>query len=199
MLKTHLVLALLWILFGVLHSVLAGLGVKNRFANAFPQWARHYRLLYTVFAFFSLGLTVGYQLTLASPFVFRPRLFSTVVGAIVGGGGLLLMAVCIKKYFLSLSGLKSLFEQRPAHRLMITGIHRFVRHPLYLGTFAAIWGAFLVYPLLSLLLSNFFITAYTLIGIGFEEKKLLAEFGTGYKTYQQAVPKLIPALRRKPV
>jgi protein-S-isoprenylcysteine O-methyltransferase Ste14 len=80
---------------------------------------------------------------------------------------------------------------------MIGGIHRYVRHPLYLGTFLAIWGGFLMYPVLSLFVSNIVITLYTLIGIRFEEKKLVQEFGPAYEKYKEQVPKLIPALKRK--
>lgn len=199
MLKTHLLLAFLWILFGVLHSVLAGLGVKKHFAIAFPKTFPYYRLLYTLFAFLTFGLVVWYQLKLASPFLFQRHLFTNAIGVIIAATGLVIMSICIKKYFLSLSGLKSLFQERPVHQLMVRGIHRYVRHPLYLGTFLAIWGAFLVYPLLSLLISNLAITLYTLIGISFEEKKLIAEFGAAYKTYQQTVPKLLPLQRQKPI
>src|SRR6476646_8394781 len=199
MLKGHVILALLWILFGVLHSVLAALVMKQRFAKVFPQGLKYYRLLYTVFAFLTFGLVVWYQMLLPSPLLYVSHLFTTALGGIVALVGLCIMVICIKKYFLSLSGLKSLFQQRPTHQLMISGIHRYVRHPLYLGTFLAIWGSFIIFPVLSLFISNFLITAYTLIGISFEEKKLITEFGTAYKTYQQTVPKLVPAFSRKPI
>lgn len=193
----HLTLAFLWIFFGVLHSVFASLAVKQRVAAAMPKQARHYRLAYTLFAFLTFAIVVWYQLNVRSPFLFRPQLFTKVIGGAVAFVGLLIMSICIKKYFISLSGLKSLFEERPTAQLMIGGIHRFVRHPLYLGTFLAIWGAALFYPVVSFFIANFFITAYTLLGISLEEKKLIAEFGTAYKTYQQTVPKLIPAFGRK--
>lgn len=199
MLNAHLALAFLWILFGVLHSVFASLPVKRRFNMAFPKSSEYYRLLYTLFAFFTFGIVVWYQAQLASPLLFERELFTNAIGAVVAITGLIIMVICIKKYFLSLSGLKSLFQERPTHQLMINGIHRYVRHPLYLGTFLAIWGAFLFYPLFSLFIGNFFITAYTLIGISFEERKLIAEFGRDYETYQQTVPKLIPALGRKSI
>jgi protein-S-isoprenylcysteine O-methyltransferase Ste14 len=198
MLKAHLILALLWILFGVLHSVLASLKLKDSFANAFPKQNKYYRLYYTFFAFLTFGLVLWYQLQLSSPLVFEQSVFSTGTGALLASTGLTIMVICIKKYFLSLSGLKSLFQKRPAQELMINGIHRYVRHPLYLGTFMAIWGLFLLYPVLSLLISNMAITAYTLVGIGFEERKLVAEFGADYQNYQQTVPRLIPSIRRKP-
>jgi protein-S-isoprenylcysteine O-methyltransferase Ste14 len=199
MLKAHLILAVLWILFGVLHSVFASLTIKERFANAFPKQTKYYRLLYTLFAFLTFGLVIGYQLQLLTRFILERSGLSNAIGTIITITGLAIMIICIKKYFLSLSGLKSLFQERPTHELMINGIHRFVRHPLYLGTFLAIWGGFLLYPALSLFISNLAITAYTLFGIRLEEQKLVAEFGLDYKQYQQTVPKLIPSFRRKAI
>ena len=197
MLNDHVILAVLWILFGVLHSVLAGLGVKQRFANAFPRFAKHYRLLYTLIAFITFAIVLLYLVRMTTYYVYQPNLSTTLAGVLASVSGLLIMGICIKKYFLSLSGLKSLFQEKPSHELMIGGIHRYVRHPLYLGTFLAIWGGFLIYPALSLFISNVVITLYTLIGITFEEKKLVAEFGPAYETYRQQVPKLLPAFRRK--
>lgn len=114
-------------------------------------------------------------------------------------GGIAIMAICIRKYFLHLSGLKSLYlnDEQAANQLQITGIHRFVRHPLYSGTFMAIWGLWLLVPRLSLLLANLVITAYTLMAIAWEEQKLEAEFGDSYRRYKKEVPRLIP-LRGKP-
>ena len=83
-------------------------------------------------------------------------------------------------------------------RLLLTGVHRYVRHPLYLGTFLALWGGFLLHPSAALLISNAITTTYTLIGIRLEEAKLLREFGAPYRHYQQQVPMLLPgAWRRK--
>ena len=94
---------------------------------------------------------------------------------------------------MSLSGLKSLVQpENNKAELMITDIHRYVRHPLYLGTFIFIWGLWLTLPYLSLLISNAIITIYTLIGIGLEEKKLELLFGESYKSYKKRVPKILP-------
>jgi protein-S-isoprenylcysteine O-methyltransferase Ste14 len=67
-----------------------------------------------------------------------------------------------------------------------------MRHPLYLGTFLFLWGLWLLFPTVSLLLANIVITGYTLYAIRLEEEKLVAEFGEQYIRYQQQVPKLIP-------
>lgn len=195
--KEHVVLGVLWLLFCVLHSVLASLSVKQTVAKKLGTAFKYYRIFYTLFAFATLGI-VCYQLfTITSPLLFVPSTFTTLPGWVIAASGLIVMAVCIKKYFLSLSGLKTLVQDAPSHTLMISGIHRFVRHPLYLGTFTFIWGVFLALPYLSFLITNVMITGYTLIGIELEEKKLELEFGTDYKTYRQKVPKLIPSLKAR--
>lgn len=195
MLQTHILLAVLWIAYCVLHSVLASLWVKKavqiKLGNAF----RHYRLFYTVFAALSLLANVYYQLRLTSTAILPASLLMQTAGALIGLTGIVIMLVCIKKYFVSLSGIKSLVQETPSTELMIKGIHRYARHPLYLGTFLAIWGAWLLFPTLSLLISNVVITLYTLYAIQLEEAKLVAEFGDQYRKYQQSVPKLIPRFR----
>lgn len=192
-----MVLALLWSLFCVLHSLLAALNIKQWFSARMGARFKHYRLLYTLLAFITLGVVVYYQVMLDSPFVFTPILYTKIGGALIAVAGVLIMGVCIKKYFLSLSGLKSLYHEHATSELMLNGIHQFVRHPLYTGTFMAIWGAFIFYPLYSLLIANFILTVYTLIGIELEERKLEKEFGAAYTTYKQKVPKLFPSFRTK--
>ena len=197
MLLNHTLLTILWIAYVILHSVLAGISLKARLRRKWGEKFRYYRLAYVLFAFIFFVFLIGFQLLMSSPMLYQSKGLIMIAGYVLGAGGLILMLVCIKKYFISLSGLRSIMEEKQDHRLMITGIHRYVRHPLYLGTFAFIWGMFLVFPLLSLLISNLIITIYTLIGIGFEEKKLILEFGEDYRKYQASVPRLIPAFKAK--
>ncbi|HEV7333707.1 MAG TPA: isoprenylcysteine carboxylmethyltransferase family protein [Flavisolibacter sp.] len=192
MLQTHLLLAVLWITYCVLHSVLASLTVKTRVQKFAGVYFRHYRLFYTVFAAVSLVAIVYFQLRIQSTELLTTTLFSKIAGSLLGLIGISIMLVCIKKYFVSLSGIKSLVQETPSTELMIAGIHRYIRHPLYLGTFLAIWGLWLLFPTLSLFISNVVITAYTLYAIQLEEEKLIAEFGEQYREYQKRVPKLIP-------
>jgi methanethiol S-methyltransferase len=119
---------------------------------------------------------------------------SLVIGIIIAFSGLLIMCICILKYFMQLSGLKGLIENRMNNELMITGIHKIVRHPLYSGTFIFIWGLLVIFPVASLLITDTIITIYTLIGLRFEEMKLEKEFGEAYRLYKQNVPMLIPKL-----
>jgi protein-S-isoprenylcysteine O-methyltransferase Ste14 len=109
------------------------------------------------------------------------------------------MVTCIQKYFISISGIRNLFQPEKTEMLMIRGIHRFVRHPLYLGTFVFIWGLFILVPYAGLLIANVIITIYTLIGIKLEEQKLLDQYGNQYSDYRKSVPMIFPIrLHRRP-
>jgi methanethiol S-methyltransferase len=193
MLLNHVILALLWIGYCVLHSLLAAVSIKKRLRKILGASGKHYRLLYTLLSFVFLTALLYYQVFIPTIELYRVTIFFLVIGSVSGLSGLALMLVCIKKYFMGLSGLRSLVQETDDHNsLLITGIHRYVRHPLYLGTFAFIWGLFLVRPYLSLLIANSVITVYTLIGIKLEEAKLIAEFGESYEQYRERVPKLLP-------
>ena len=84
-------------------------------------------------------------------------------------------------------------KKKEAH-LDTTGIHQFVRHPLYLGTLLFVWAWFLFSPLVTNLITCIMISLYIWIGMYFEEKKLVQEFGAEYISYQQRVPMIIPFL-----
>jgi len=196
MIFNHIILATLWILYCVLHSVLASEWVKKKMR----QWLadnKWYRIAYSLFAFISLIALFYYQLKTNTVQLFLATHSILTAGIILSTSGLLLMLVCIRKYFMNLSGLRNLFIENFSNELQITGVHRHVRHPLYLGTFCFIWGLFLLFPYLSLLVANIIITVYTLIGINLEEKKLMAEFGERYVKYRKVVPKLFPSLKPK--
>lgn len=103
--------------------------------------------------------------------------------------------ISILKYFKLLSGVLTLYRAKPPAVLKLEGIHKYVRHPLYLGTLLFVWGLFLIFPLLNNLIAVIIITGYILIGIRLEEKKLLIEFGNSYADYISRVPMLIPGLK----
>ena len=89
-----------------------------------------------------------------------------------------------------MSGIRSVYQAAPKAELKVNGIHRFVRHPLYSGTILFVWGLFFVFPMLNNLIAVLLLTAYVLIGIDFEEKKLIREFGKQYENYMSKIPAL---------
>jgi len=70
-----------------------------------------------------------------------------------------------------------------------TGILGVIRHPWYAGGILIIWAR----PLdMAVLVTNVVLTTYLIIGTVLEERRLVAEFGDGYREYQKRVPMFLP-------
>lgn len=158
--------------------------------------SRYYRLLYSLFALITLVLLLWYQFSIKSTWLYSSLAvrYGSVILVIPG---LIVMIVCIRKYFYDLSGIQALQKERPpvTQTLQQNGLHKYVRHPLYFGTILFVWGLFFLFPLISNLIAAAALTIYVLIGIELEERKLYIEYGEEYRWYAQQVPKLIPKLK----
>ena len=96
-----------------------------------------------------------------------------------------------------LSGLRQGFfalrgVEMPAQSFKTPLLYKIVRHPLMLGLLLAYWAT----PEMTVghLLFAFLNTAYILVGLQFEERDLIAAFGTTYQQYRQRVPMLLPRI-----
>jgi protein-S-isoprenylcysteine O-methyltransferase Ste14 len=192
----HWLLLSLWILYVVLHSFFADASVKKIIEKNTGRWFRYYRLSYSMFAAITLLLLLWYQFSLKSIWLFSSEIIRYGVSIIFIPPGLIIMIICIRKYFYELSGIEALenktVEKKPT--LQQTGLHKYVRHPLYFGTLLFVWGLFLLLPVLSNLIAVVVLTVYVIIGIQLEETKLFLEYGEAYKRYSKRVPMLIPKL-----
>ena len=106
---------------------------------------------------------------------------------------ILLLGAVLQTDVLSFVGLRQLTEEEKTGSLVTNGLYRFVRHPLYTFSLLILWfspsvtvNSFIVYAAL---------TIYVLIGIVFEERKLLREFGQEYADYKSITPMLLPRLK----
>jgi steroid 5-alpha reductase family enzyme len=83
-------------------------------------------------------------------------------------------------------------KQASIREMVSTGMHGWVRHPIYLGHlfmmigWTALAGTIAVYELLALAL----LTAPLMIRM--EERELVARFGDAYRVYQRRVPMIVP-------
>lgn len=191
----HWILFLLWILYCAWHSFFAARSVKIYISKIAGSSFRFYRLGYSLFAALTLVLLLWYQFSMQSIWLYSSLLprYASIILVIPG---LLIMMVCMRKYFYDLSGVQALEKNKlPATpTLRQDGLHKYVRHPLYFGTLVFVWGLFLLFPLLNNLIADAVITVYVIIGIHLEEKKLLLEYGEEYRQYSGRVPRLIPKL-----
>ena len=84
----------------------------------------------------------------------------------------------------------------PPQRLVVGGLYRFVRNPMYVAVIAAITGQALLFGQLSLLIYAAIVAAAMVAFVHFYEEPYLTErFGAEYEQYRRAVPGWWPRLR----
>jgi len=182
-------------LWGVIHSLLASLGFKNFIRRLLGDgFMKFYRLFYNVLAVISFVPVLYLVLSLPDENLYKiPPPWSYLILAGRGISLLFLLVAVIQTDLLSFAGLRQLAEEEKTGPLVTTGLYRSVRHPLYTFSLLILWfsprltlNSFVVYASL---------TSYILIGIVFEERKLLREFGQAYAEYKSTTPMLFPGLR----
>jgi len=68
-------------------------------------------------------------------------------------------------------------------------MHRYVRHPIYLGAYLFLWGGVVDEFALQ---TAIWASAYLYIGTWFEDQKLIKQYGQAYIDYRQKVPSVFP-------
>lgn len=193
-------------LYGALHSLLAANRVKRAAERAWGERAyrRYYRLVFSVVGgaatlpLLALLAALPDQPIYAIPDPWRWLMFGLQGAAVLG-----LAAGVLQTGALSFVGLQQwLAPDAPlqafgVEKLVVTGLYRWVRHPLYTCSLALLW----MVPVMSwnwLALSIGF-TVYILVGAYFfEEPKLIQQFGAAYVDYRRITPMIIPGLKIGP-
>ena len=189
--QSEIIIGLSWLSYGLIHSVLASNAAKNLLKASLGRFFGSYRLLYNILATILLIPILYIQITTPSEFVLPPSSINYILGGLMIGSGIYLVVVAIRHYntkqFLGL-------EPTTSTSLQTDGLMAVVRHPIYLGILVVVWGCFGVQGTISNLVMVLAITLYVRIGVYFEEKKLVEEYGAAYRKYQKEVPMLIPKL-----
>jgi len=187
-------LAAFWFFYFALHSILAMVPIKNHFFSMGISPMK-YRLLYNIIALVTLIPIVVFSGTIDSEYVIKPNNLTKFSGLLLAGWGVVIARTAFKSYDTkAFLGLHNLAKENV---FTTTGLLKYVRHPLYSGSILAVLGYFLYAPKLSALISTGMIIIYFLVGIRFEEKKLIGQFGQAYLDYKKNTPMLIPRFRRK--
>ncbi|NNV56128.1 methyltransferase family protein [Limnovirga soli] len=187
-------LVLLWLLFGIVHSLFATTKCKLVILPLLKSHAHFYRLLYSLINTVLLIVILAYHFSIQSKNLWQPPLLQIIMAAILFLVGGIIMVVTAKNYFLDLSGINAALKKDIFYPLQVTGLHRFVRHPLYTGTLIFLWSFFCWQPNTANLITCICIHVYTYTGTFFEEQKLIAVYGKEYLQYKAHVPRLFPFL-----
>jgi protein-S-isoprenylcysteine O-methyltransferase Ste14 len=187
-------LAIYWIIFGIVHSVFAAERTKIFFKNIMGSQFKYYRLCYSIVAAIMVAYILYLNFTIDTMELWNATIIEKISAIIAGSAGLIIMSVCIRKYFIDLSGINVFLKKKTEDKLQVYGLNNYVRHPLYSSTLLFAWSFFFFQPVLSNLISCSIITVYTVTGTYFEEQKLVKTFGEEYKKYASRVPMLIPRL-----
>lgn len=179
---------------GMVHSLTASLNFKNFLRRVLGDgFMKYYRMLYNLFSVVSIVPILYLMFILPDQGLYQvsaPWSYVMFVGQ--GLSILLLFISLLQTDLLSFAGLRQIAEVEKPSKLVVSGVYRWVRHPLYTFMLAFAWLS----PSVSL---NSFVvyvafTVYILVGIYFEERKLLREFGQSYADYKAVTPMLIPGL-----
>jgi protein-S-isoprenylcysteine O-methyltransferase Ste14 len=133
-----------------------------------------------------------------------PKLYLTgrsiiliTTGLIISTIGIMITIIAFRYYDIrEFLGLRQLEDRNYNSDFQKYGLLSYVRHPLYSGSILAVTGYFIFAPTLTNLILGISVTVYFLIGIHFEEKKLIRDFGEKYREYKKNVPSLIPRFKR---
>ena len=102
-------------------------------------------------------------------------------------------------YRFAMEGLGTPAPVAPPTHLVIGGLYRYVRNPMYVGVGAAIFGQALMFGSKELLLYGGLVwLAFHLFIYFYEEPTLRKTFGEEYDVFCREVPRWIPRSRRAP-
>ncbi|GHF24786.1 membrane protein [Kordiimonas sediminis] len=185
---------LLLVTFGLQHSIMARPGFKEKLTKFIPASSER-SIFVLITCLLLIWLYVAWQ---PMPHVIwdaeNLALKLGLTALFLMGAGIVLWSTFMINHWelFGLSQAIRAYRGLPAApaKLVEPALYKVSRHPLYLGILLVMWAT----PFMTtghLILSAVW-TAYLFIGIGYEERDLLAHFGDAYRDYMKRVPQLLP-------
>jgi len=193
--EATLVDLLLLTMFGIQHSIMARRGFKQWWTRLMPPVVE--RSTYVVATCAVLALVFCFWMPIEAPVVWHveQRAAVALLWAVFATGWLLTLVSTFQIDHFELFGLQQVSARLtgrpvPEARFRTPLLYRYVRHPLYSGLLLTFWSV----PVMTAgrLLFALGCTAYILIGIAFEERDLVRQFGERYRAYRVQVGMLVP-------
>jgi protein-S-isoprenylcysteine O-methyltransferase Ste14 len=194
---TPLIVFLSVLVYGFVHSLLAALGFKRIIRRLFgPHTDRWYRIVYNLLAVIGFLPVLGIMAFLPAVTLYvipPPWIYLTTLGQLAALG--LLVIGLLQTGVWSFLGLRQLVvgPDQAESKLVVKGLYRYVRHPLYTAGLLFIW----LTPVMTnnVLALNLALTIYIILGAYHEENRLAQEFNGVYESYKRDTPMLVPFVR----
>jgi protein-S-isoprenylcysteine O-methyltransferase Ste14 len=143
-------------------------------AGVVPRWISHWRM---EAPFFGLA-------------VFR------IAGGLLAAAGAIGLVACFARF--ALEGLGTPAPVFPTRHLVVRGMYRYVRNPMYVAVVAVILGQGLIFGNTDLLIYGGIVwLLFHAFVLGYEEPTLRATFGAEYEKFCAEVPRWIPRLSHR--
>jgi protein-S-isoprenylcysteine O-methyltransferase Ste14 len=182
-------------LFAIQHSIMARPVFKQWWAKIFPVACQ--RSTYVLLSSLILLLLFWQWRPIPIPVWQIAGIAAWLLIGLYWLGWLIVLASTFMIDHFDLSGLRQAFfalrgAELPGQSFKTPLLYKIVRHPLMLGFLLVFWAT----PEMTAghLLFAIMTTAYILVGLQFEERDLIAQFGTTYQQYRQRVPMLLPRI-----
>lgn len=180
--------------FGLQHSLMARKWYKDRVSRIIPRPL--IRSTYTGIASLSVLLLIYFWQPLGGRvWVVEQEAWAVFLFSLFFLGWTLSLSASFMINHFDLLGLRQIYLyvcNRPYTALDFVkpSFYKYIRHPLYSGYLIAFWAT----PVMTVshLVFSLTLSIYVFIGIGFEEKDLIADFGERYLRYKKRTPAILP-------
>jgi len=182
------------ILFGIPHSLMARESFKRIWTRIVPKAVERSTYMLQAGLFAGLLIWQWQAIPVTIWHINNVALEWLIWGLYWGGWGIAFIATFLINHF-ELTGLQQVYAHfrsqdsiPPAYRTPF--LYKIVRHPMQLGVLIAFWST--PHMTVGRLVFAIGMTSYILVGLYFEERALVGQFGETYRAYQQKTPMLIP-------
>lgn len=189
----YLNLVILWVLFYFLHSLFASLNIKRKIKGWMGRLYIWYRLLYSVFStLFIFGILV-FSMSFEQTDILTKTTVTTYLGYMLASFGTIIIVRSFKTFSKKrFIGLEPHDDLEQKEDFVVSGLHGYIRHPIYSGTILIFFGFFFFEPTISSAIHLVMLLLYLPFGIHYEEKKLIELYRDKYIQYKKVVPSIIP-------
>jgi protein-S-isoprenylcysteine O-methyltransferase Ste14 len=181
--------------FGLQHSLMARKRVKAAMARIFPKGGMRILYVFTSSAVL-IAMILLWQPLPGTVWHMEGEALRAFMWTGHVFGWVLLMASVLELDFLDFTGLAEGIaalrgqERQTCGEFRTPFLYRFVRHPLMTGLLIGLWCIPTMSTSVFAMVLGF--TAYIFIGLVYEERDLVAEFGDAYRAYKLTTPSILP-------